>query len=102
MVIHIVLLYPKAETSEEQLSVALKRVEALEQAIPGLVSVVTGRNASQYHQGYRYGIIMHFRNVASLVAHQPHPAHVAVVEELERLCEHMIDFDLTAVNLQYD
>jgi hypothetical protein len=96
MVIHIVLLFPKAETSEGQLSVALEHVEALQQAIPGLFSVLTGRNASQYHQGYTHGIIMYFRNEASLAAHHPHPAHVAVVEELEGLCQHMIDFDLTA------
>jgi quinol monooxygenase YgiN len=94
MITHIVLLYPKAEARDEQLYAALEHVEALHQVISGLLSVSTGKNASQYHQGYTYGIIMHFLDEASLAAHHPHPAHVAVVEELERLCQHMIDFDL--------
>jgi hypothetical protein len=37
---------------------------------------------------------MHFVDVAHLEAHHPHPAHVAVVEELDRLCERIVDFDL--------
>jgi quinol monooxygenase YgiN len=97
MITHIVLLDPKAETSDEQLHAALEHVEALQKMIPGLLSVSTGKNASQYHQGYTYGIIMHFLNEASLEAHHPHPAHVAVIEELERLCERMIDFDLVEI-----
>lgn len=51
-------------------------------------------NLSRYHQGFRYGIIMRFIDAAHLEAHHPHPAHVVVVEELERLCEQVIDFDL--------
>lgn len=94
MITHIVLLYPKAEASDEQLHAVLEQVEALQKVIPGLISVSTGKNASQYHQGYTYGIIMHFLDAASLEAHHPHPAHVAVVEALERLCQHIIDFDL--------
>jgi hypothetical protein len=37
---------------------------------------------------------MHFIDEAYLNAHHPHPAHQAVVEELDRLCQQTIDFDL--------
>ncbi len=91
---HVVLLRPRAETSEEAMLMALEHVQALQSQISGLLSVATGKNHSRSHQGYRYGVIMRFIDEAHLEAHHPHPAHVAVVEELERLCEHMIDFDL--------
>jgi hypothetical protein len=55
---HVVLLYPKADTSEKALTEVLEHVQALQQVIPGLLSVSTGKNRSQYHQGYTYGVIM--------------------------------------------
>jgi quinol monooxygenase YgiN len=94
VITHVVLLYPKAETSEQALTEALEHVRALQQVIAGLLSVSTGKNRSQYHQGYTYGIIMSFQDEASLAAHHPHPAHLAVVAELDALCERIIDFDL--------
>ncbi len=52
------------------------------------------RDRSAYHRGFTHGIIMHFIDEAHLNAHHPHPAHQAVVEELDRLCQQTIDFDL--------
>ena len=94
MITHIVLVQPKADTSEDALFNTLEHVRELQQVIPGLLSVNTGKNRSQYHNGYTYGIIMRFIDEEHLAAHHPHPAHVAVVEELDNLCESIIDFDL--------
>jgi quinol monooxygenase YgiN len=94
MVTHVVLLQPKPETTAEELAAALERVQALQQVIPGIVATSVGQNRSVYHRGFTHGIIMHFVDEAHLNAHHPHPAHQAVVEELDHLCQQTIDFDL--------
>ncbi|HLJ32519.1 MAG TPA: Dabb family protein, partial [Ktedonobacteraceae bacterium] len=90
----IVLLQPKAETTGEELATLLAHVQDLQSLVPGILAISTGKNRSPYHSPYTHGIIMHFVDEAHLLAHHPHPAHVAVVEELERLCASSIDFDL--------
>jgi quinol monooxygenase YgiN len=94
MIAHVVLLQPKATTTNEELSAFLERVRALQQVIPGIVAISVGENRSNYHGGFTHGIIMHFVDEAHLQAHHTHPAHVAVVTELDGLCQQTIDFDL--------
>ncbi len=94
MIAHIVLLQPKPEATGEELAAFLERVRALQQAIPGIISISAGENRSEYNRGFTYGVIMHFVDEAHLMAHHLYPAHLAVVEELDRLCQQTIDFDL--------
>ena len=94
MITHVVLLQPKPATSEEEILALLQHAQTLQDIIPGIMAISAGKNRSAYHQGYTYGIIMHFVDEAHLTAHHPHPAHLAVVEELDRLCEQSIDFDI--------
>ena len=94
MITHVVLLQPKATTTEEQLSTFFDQVRDLQRLIPGIISISTGKNRSPYDSAYTHGIIMRFIDEAHLQAHHPHPAHVAVVEELDGLCESSLDFDL--------
>src|SRR5712691_6877799 len=94
MITHIVLLQPKASVTAEEINAVLHQVQALREVIAGLTAVSVGKNQSAYHRGYTHGIIMHFIDEARLNAHHPHPAHIAVVEALDRICESTIDFDL--------
>ena len=94
MITHIVLLQPKVATTPTELATFLEHVQALQKLIPGIIAISSGKNHSPYSSHYTYGIIMRFIDEAHLQAHHPHPAHVAVVEELDRLCESSIDFDL--------
>ena len=94
MIAHVVLLQPKTTTTNEELSAFLERVRALQQVIPGIVAISVGENRSMHHRGFTHGIIMHFVDEAHLQAHHSHPAHLAVVEELDRICQQTIDFDL--------
>ena len=94
MIVHVVLLQPKASTATEELAALLERIQALQQVIPGIVSISAGENRSIYHRGFTYGIIMHFVDEAHLQAHHTHPAHLAIVTELDRYCQQSIDFDL--------
>jgi hypothetical protein len=94
MITHVVLLQPRAATTPAELATFLDHVRALQKLIPGIIAISAGKNHSPYPSAYTHGVIMHFIDEAHLQAHHPHPAHVAVVEELDRLCESSIDFDL--------
>ena len=94
MITHVVLIQPKVSTSNEKLLALLEHVQALQEIIPGILSISVGENLSLYHRGFTYGIIMRFVDEAHLQAHHTHPAHVAVVTELDNLCQQSIDFDL--------
>ena len=94
MITHVVLLQPRATTTLAELAVFLDHARDLQKLVPGIIAISAGKNRSPYPSAYTYGIIMHFVNEEHLQAHHPHPAHVAVVEELDRLCESSIDFDL--------
>jgi antibiotic biosynthesis monooxygenase (ABM) superfamily enzyme len=94
MITHVVLIQPKAPTSHEKLLALLEDVQALQEIIPGILSISVGENLSLYHRGFTYGVIMRFVDEAHLQAHHTHPAHVAVVTELDNLCQQSIDFDL--------
>lgn len=94
MITHVVLLQPKAETSSEEINVALKQVQALQAVIPGIIDVQIGENNSTNHQGYTHGFIMNFVDSDHLKAYAPHPAHRVVSDELVRICRSIIDFDI--------
>ena len=94
MITHVVLLQPKVSTSNEELTAFLQHVLTLQQVIPGILSISVGENRSDFQGGFTHGIIMRFVDEAHLQAHHIHPAHVAIVTELDQLCQRSIDFDL--------
>jgi hypothetical protein len=94
MITHTVLFQPKAEIGREDISAALKQVQALQEAIPGIIDVQVGENSSTNDQGYTYGFVMHFVDRESLQAYAPHPAHRIVSDELVRISRRILDFDL--------
>jgi antibiotic biosynthesis monooxygenase (ABM) superfamily enzyme len=94
MLLHIVLLQPHIETSLEEINTALEHVQALRETIPGIIDAKVGKNSSGNHQGYEYGFVMRFVDQDALNAYAPHPAHRVVSDELVRICDRIIDFDL--------
>ena len=94
MITHVVLLQLKAGVRSEEVDAVLRQVQALQTAIPGIMDVQVGANSSANHRGYTYGFVMHFVDREHLKAYAPHPAHKIVSDELVRICESIIDFDL--------
>ncbi|MBE3558521.1 MAG: Dabb family protein [Ktedonobacteraceae bacterium] len=94
MIIHVLLLEPKPETTREEMLAVLERVKALKEKIPGIVSLQAGENLNQFHQGYRYGFLMTFVDEAALKAYSPHPEHKAVSADLRRLSARLLNFDI--------
>jgi len=94
MINHIVLLQPKPEITEEEITTVLSHVQNLQQHIPGIVETQAGKNLSATHQGYTYGFVMRFTDAEHLKAYAPHPAHQVVSKELRDICQSIIDFDI--------
>ncbi len=94
MVDHVVLLQPKAEVTQEEITTVLGHVQGLQESIPGIVETQVGKNLSVNHQGYVYGFVMRFVDAEHLKAYAPHPAHQVVSEKLQDICESIIDFDI--------
>jgi len=94
MISHVVLLQPKAEVTEEDITTVLSHVQDLQESIPGIVETRVGKNLSMNRQGYVYGFVMRFVDAEHLKAYVPHPAHQVVSRELLNICESIIDFDL--------
>jgi hypothetical protein len=99
MIIHTVLLNPKPETTEQEVETALRHVRELQKTIPGILDVQAGANRNGSNsKGFTHGFVMQFTDAEHLKAYAPHPAHQIVSDELVRISQSIIDFDLEAQN----
>ncbi|MBV8694755.1 MAG: Dabb family protein [Chloroflexi bacterium] len=94
MLTHVVLLKPKAGIAEDEIVTALDYVQTLQQAIPGIVSIEVGKNLNNSNQGYTHGFVIRFVDTNVYKGYAPHPAHQPVSEELQRISQTIIDFDI--------
>jgi len=95
MIFHTVLLDLKPETTAKEIERAFEHIRALQQKIPGITEVVVGANLnSSSNQGYTHGFLLIFDTEEHFRAYAPHPQHQPVSQELQRICQRIIDFDL--------
>ncbi len=94
MIIHVVLLQPKPETTAEELEAVMERARALQEKIPAIVSMQAGENQNPNNQGYTYGLVMSFDTEEHFKAYFPHPEHRSVGAELRRLSVNLVNFDI--------
>ncbi len=96
MVEHIVLLKLKADVTDEQLATLSEALLGMAAEIPGIDSITAGTNNSPEgkSQGYTYGFIVRFVDVAARDAYLPHPFHRQVAgEHIRPLVEDVLVFD---------
>jgi hypothetical protein len=96
MIFHSVLLDLKPETTAEEVEAVMTLIQALPQKIAGITNVVAGANlhTSPKNHGYTHGFILVFDTEEHFRAYAPHPDHQPVSQELRRICQNIIDFDL--------
>ena len=94
MINHVILLQPKPETTESELAAVFKQIEQMQEQIAGIIHITTGKNLSNYNKGYTHGFIVQFASEEFFRGYAPHPAHKPVSDELQRICQNIIDFDL--------
>ncbi|MEK9773799.1 MAG: Dabb family protein [Opitutae bacterium] len=95
---HIVCLKFKNEAPPDQVSEIEKKFPALQQAIPGIVSIEWGTNNSPegLNKDFSHCFIVTFENEEARTTYLPHPDHQAFVDFLKPLLEDVfvIDFNL--------
>lgn len=92
IVTQVILLQPKAETTDETLAAFFKAVHTAQPHIPCLVAVSTGENTSNAHRGFTHGILLHFdRDPEEAIAH---PKYQDMIAKAKSLCDQVITFEL--------
>jgi acyl carrier protein len=95
MIIHVALLKPKTTTTNEDMEAILEQVRTLRPEIQGLLDIQAGPNQNPNHQGYTFGFSMRYTGSDDLHASTSHPKYQEVSRELQRLCESVLECDLT-------
>jgi hypothetical protein len=96
MIVHMLLLQPKENTSDEAMKAVLEQGKALQNTIAGITAIQAEANSNPHNKGYRYSLILHFVDSAHFQAYFPHPAHKAVSSQLRALCDNLLNFDYEA------
>ena len=83
MLHHIVLLKLKEGVTEKQLQEMVENLKALQNKIPGIVSVSAGWNTSPENRkfSFTYGFFMEFESAEARDNYLPHPEHKKVGEK---------------------
>ena len=95
---HIVCLKFKEEASSKQIGEIEKSFPALQQSIPGIVSIEWGTNNSPegLNKNFTHCFIVTFKDEEARSNYLPHPNHQAFVDILKPLLDDVfvIDFNL--------
>ena len=92
---HIVCLKFKPETIAEEILDVEKKFPALQQSVPGIISIEWGLNNSPegLNKGFSHCFIVTFKSESARATYLPHPAHQAFVETLKPLLDDVFVFD---------
>ena len=95
---HIVCLKFKNDASPNQIREIEQKFPALQQSIPGIISIEWGRNNSPegLNKDFTHCFIVTFENEDARSLYLPHPNHQAFVDILKPLLDDVfvIDFNL--------
>jgi hypothetical protein len=95
---HIVCLKFNEEASSEQIGEIEKKFPALQESIPGIISIEWGKNNSPegLNKDFTHCFIVTFENEEARSNYLPHPNHEAFVDILKPLLDDVfvIDFNL--------
>jgi len=95
MLMHLVCFKYKADVIEARRDEHCDRLRGLRD-IPGIVSLMVGRDVVQSPRSYDTGLAIQLRDRAALDAYQKNDRHVPVAQYGAGLCDHIVavDFEL--------
>ena len=98
MIEHVVLLRFRGSATEESIGALARAVVGLPGRIDGVESVKWGPSTSPegLERGFTHGFVMRLRDDAARDAYLPHPVHREVADQIGRLCEHVLVFDISS------
>ncbi|HSY20729.1 MAG TPA: Dabb family protein [Polyangiaceae bacterium] len=96
MVRHILLLQPRPDATGEAIDACRRAITSLVGQIPGLVDCHWGQNrvAPDRREGFTHGFSMDFRDLESLDAYGPHPAHAGPKALIRATFDRIVVLDL--------
>jgi hypothetical protein len=96
MVLHVVLIKPKADVDEAAIGELANALAALPTKIAGIVDYAWGANVNPegLDQGYTLGFVMTFESIDARDSYFPHPDHTAVHPLFDTVAESVLVFDI--------
>lgn len=93
---HIVLLKVRADADPAALDAALEAARALPEQVEGLLDVVAGPDVSVEGLAgdHTHAVLVRFADEAARERYFPHPAHVALGEQMSKLIDGATVVDL--------
>jgi len=93
---HIVLLKVRADADPAALEAALAAARALPEQVEGVLDVVAGADVSVegLTAGHTHGVLIRFADEAARERYFPHPAHIALGEQMGKLIDGATVVDL--------
>jgi hypothetical protein len=82
---HLVFFAVREDASSEDVEDLVSSLEGLKGEIPGVVDLSVGEDFSGRAGGYTHALFARFEDRDGLKEYLGHPAHLAVVEKLERV-----------------
>ena len=92
MLMHLVCFKYKADVIDTRQDEHRDRLQALDD-IPGIVTLMVGRDVVQSARAYDTGLVIQFSDRAALDAYQKHERHVPVAQFGASLCDHIVAVD---------
>ena len=93
MVDHLVFFTLKDDVSDGDERELLDSLRALKEEVPNVRDLTAGRDFSGRGGEYTHALFARFDDVDALKSYATHPAHLAVVEKLDRLTDGRIVCD---------
>lgn len=93
MLTHIVCWKYKAETTEDERDEHVRRLRALPDVIPNIVSFNVGRDILHLERSFDTGLVAVYPDRAALDFYTEHPEHMEVVAIGKRIAERVVSVD---------
>ncbi|MGI8650207.1 MAG: Dabb family protein [Rubrobacter sp.] len=90
---HLVFFTMRDDVSTSDSEGLLGSLSALSEEIPGVLDLSVGEDFSGRSGGYTHALFARFEDREGLKTYATHPAHLAAVEQLDRLTEGRIVCD---------
>ena len=96
MITHVVMMKFKPEVTDDQIADLEESFEELPDKITEIQSYEFGRDVVQSERSYDFALVSIFANLETLKQYQKHPAHLVVVQKLQKMCAEIIAVDFEA------
>jgi hypothetical protein len=93
MLTHIVCWKYKAETTEDERAEHVRRLRALPEVIPNIVSFNVGRDILHLERSFDTGLVAVYPDRAALDFYTDHPDHREVAAIGKRIAERVVSVD---------